>query len=204
MKLLTLICVLIFSVAGMAADIPGGLMRTSEGLPNNTYELILSPSYTFKPNGAYLSSEIRYQPNEDFGAGLGFGAGEIGFNIGVNGTWYILPDLANQPAFSVLGGIYLNRMQMANYFNVRLAPMISKAARMSWGNVTPYIAMHMTPSFRLGEPDNQFSLKAAAGVQIDARQLNGLKFFSEADVGLSNSVHEFVLGISYPFAELGG
>ena len=38
-----------------SADIPGGLARISEGLPNNTYEVALSPAYTLKPGGSLLN-----------------------------------------------------------------------------------------------------------------------------------------------------
>lgn len=196
------------SFAAFAADIPGGLSRTSEGLPNNTYELLLAPSYTFKPAGAFLSAEVRYQPNEDFGAGIGFGAGEIGANFGLNGTWYILPDLGDQPAFSILGGLFLNRLRREtedvteSYFNVRVAPMVSKKFGMAWGKVTPYAGLHMTPSFRLQTPDNRFSMKSALGAQFDIKALNGLLIFTEVDLGLVESVHQFSVAVSYPFVAL--
>ena len=75
MRNLFLSLITVLSATAFTADIPGGLARISEGLPNNTYEVALSPAYTLKPGGAYLTSELRYQANEDFGAGFGFGAG---------------------------------------------------------------------------------------------------------------------------------
>src|SRR3989338_3190986 len=113
---------LILAVHSYAAEIPAGLVRSAEVMKTDTYEFVLSPSYTFEPHGGYLSSEIRYQASEDFGAGLNFGAGEVGLHFGLHGMWYILHDLTNQPAFSVLGGVYFNRLAGWNFFNVKVAP----------------------------------------------------------------------------------
>jgi hypothetical protein len=202
MKTLALALVAFFSFSAFSVEIPGAQMRTSEGLPNNTYELMLAPSYTFEPAGAYLNFEGRYQPNDDFGAAVGFGAGEIGFNLGLNGSWYIAPDTANQPAFSITGGLYLNRVSQANYFNVRLLPMVSKNLRTAFGSVTPYGGATITPSFRLSQPANEVSMRAVLGSQFDIRDLNGLKIFSELDVAIANSVTEISIGVTYPFAAL--
>ncbi|MFM8316644.1 MAG: hypothetical protein ACKOA8_20370 [Deltaproteobacteria bacterium] len=185
-----------------SADIPGGLARISEGLPNNTYEVALSPAYTLKPGGAYLTSELRYQANEDFGAGFGFGAGEVGFNFGVNGTWYIAPDVDSQPAFSVLGGIYLNRVVQSNYLAIRVAPTLSKMIPQDWGKVTPYASAQMTPSFRLVEADNNFSIRTNVGTLFELKAMQGLRIFTELGLAVMNSNSEIVFGISYPFKAL--
>jgi hypothetical protein len=193
---------LFFSVFSYAAELPGGLTRTSEAMANNTYEFVLGPGYSFSPNGAYLSSEIRYQANEDFGAGFGFGAGESGFNFGLNGSWYVFPDLHNQPAFSVLGGIYFNRLDQANYFVVKVAPMVSKTFKMSWGKVTPYAGVHLAPSFRLSQPDNTVALKSTFGSEFAISDLSGVKLFTEFNLGISNSPHSISVALAYPFVAL--
>jgi hypothetical protein len=190
------------SFSAFSADIPGGLARISEGLPNNTYEVALSPAYTLKPGGAYLTSEFRYQANEDFGAGFGFGAGEVGFNFGANGTWYIAPDIDSQPAFSVLGGVYLNRVVESNYLALRVVPTISKMIPQDWGKVTPYASAQLTPSFRLGEPDNNFSIRSSVGTLFELKAMQGLRLFTELGLAVMNSNSEIVFGISYPFKAL--
>lgn len=186
----------------IASEVPTGLTRSAETLKTNTYEFVLSPAYTFKPNGAYLTSEIRYQANEDFGAGLAFGAGEAGFHFGVTGMWYVFPDIDSQPGFSVLGGVFMNRVEGANYFNVKVAPMVSKSFKTGFGRVIPYAGMHLTPSFRLGEPDNRLGVKATVGSEFAIQGLNGTKLFTEFNLGLANSPHMISIAMSYPFVAL--
>ena len=202
MRNLFLSVIAALSAAAFSADIPGGLARISEGLPNNTYEVALSPAYTLSPSGAYLTSELRYQANEDFGAGLGFGAGEVGFNVGVNGTWYISPDVDSQPAVSVLGGVYLNRVAQTNFLALRIVPTVSKMISQSWGKVTPYGSFQMTPSFRLGVADNNLSFRTNFGSLFEIKELQGLRLFTEIGLAVMNSNSEIIFGISYPFKAL--
>jgi hypothetical protein len=173
-------------------------------MKSNTYELLLSPAYDVEAGagGAYLSSAIRYQPNDDFGVGFGFGAGEPGYNFGLNGTWYILPDARSQPAFAILGGLYLNRVSPASYFVVKAVPMVSKGFRVEWGKVTPYAGVHLAPSFRLGTPANLFSMKSSIGSEFQVKALNNLHLWAEVDVGIVESPQEMVFGVSYPFNAL--
>lgn len=193
---------LVLSNVSVAADVPGGLIRSADSLPTNTYELVLTPGYTFRPNGAYMSAEIRYQPNEDFGVGFGFGAGEAGFNFGMNGSWFIVPDMENQPGVSILAGAYFNRVTEINYFNVKVAPIVSKRFEVEFGRLTPYGGLHISPSFRLGQPENTVAVKATLGSNWEVHAFNGLKVFTEGNLGLNNSIHELLVGFSYPFAAL--
>jgi len=186
------------SFSAYSAEVPGGLTRTAETVKTETAELLLSPSYVMSPTGAYLSSEFRFQSNEDFAVGAGFGAGEVGFNVGGFATWYILPDLSSQPGFALLGGLYFNRLKPYSYFNLKLAPIVSKTVHMDWGTLTPYAGLHITPSFRLSTPANELSLKTSFGSAFAVKSLNGLRFWLEADLGLANSVHEVVIGLTYP------
>lgn len=192
----------LLSMVSFASEVPTGLTRSAETLKINTYEFVLSPAYTFKPNGAYLTSEIRYQANEDFGAGMAFGAGEAGFHFGITGMWYVFPDLDSQPGFSVLGGVFMNRVEQANYFAVKVAPMVSKSFKTGFGKVAPYAGLHFTPSFRLGEPENSMGVKATVGNEFMIQGLNGTKLFTEFNLGLSNSPHMISIAMAYPFVAL--
>jgi hypothetical protein len=192
----------LISLSSFAVERPGGLSRTAVNAPSGEYEVLLSPAYTIAPGGAYLTSEMRYQMNEDFSFGAGFGAGEIGFNVGGNGIWYISPDAASQPAIALLGGLYFNRVSNDNYFLVKLTPIVSKDFKTGFGKVTPYAGMHLTPSFRLNQALNQVSLKATTGLEFNVASMSGIKLWSEFGVGIVNSNHEVVFGLSYPFAAL--
>jgi len=191
-----------FAVVAGAAERPGGLSRTAASMATGQYEVLLSPAWTIAPGGAYLTSEMRFQSNDDLGVGVGFGAGEIGFNVGVNAVWYVAPDMASQPAFAVLGGLYFNRFDLENYFVVKITPIVSKEFKTSFGKVSPYAGMHVTPSFRLGEALNQLSLKASTGLQFAVASMSGAHLWSEFGVGILNSNHEVVFGLSYPFTGL--
>src|ERR1019366_4897830 len=94
----------------LAMEKPGGLTQTAVNATQGTYEVLLSPAYLISPNGMYLSSQMRYQATEDISVGFGFGAGEVGYNFGGQGVWYVLPDTAQQPAFAILGGLYINKV----------------------------------------------------------------------------------------------
>jgi hypothetical protein len=63
--------------------------------------------------------------------------------------------------------------------------------------------MHLTPSFRLGEPENGFAMKSSMGTQFSISSLNWIKVWTEVGVGLVNSQHEVVVGLAYPFEEVG-
>lgn len=212
LKMAVSLGVLIFTVGAMGApvvtttgakDIPGGLAKSAEAIQINTYELMLSPGVTLSPSGTYLSAEVRYQPAEEFGAGFGFGTGEVGFNFGLNGTWYLLPDSGDQPAVSLMGGLYMNRIEEANYFAVRVTPTMSKTFGTTWGRVTPYTGLHLTPNFRLGsQPDNSLSVKASLGSEFVIKNWNDMRLIGELGLGISNSVSEIMLGIAYPFVAL--
>lgn len=197
--LVTFLIFIFASSTVFGAGVPGGLIRSAEGISVNTYELVLSPAYTVQPSGAYLSSEIRMQPGRDVGAGVGFGAGEVGFNFGGYATWYALPDTASQPAFSLLGGLYFNRVGQANYFVVKAVPTISKTFYTSWGSVAPYAGLPVAPSFRLGQPENNFTIKASLGTQFTFQNLRGMRFWAEFGAGIMNSAHEIAIAASYPF-----
>lgn len=185
------------------AEVPGGLIHTAETLPPNTYELVLSPEVTFSPGGVYLSSELRYQPNEDIGVGFGFGSGQVGYNFGVHGIWHLLPDMVSQPAVAVLGGLYFNRLSSENFFVVKLTPTVSKTFKITWGQVVPYGGLQLSPSFGLGGGGNQFALKASMGTQLVVSAFSGVRVWGEFGLGIANSMHEIALGLSYPFNALG-
>lgn len=197
-------------------DIPGGLTRSAERFEVGSYQLVVSPGFTIAPGGAYLSAELRHQTNEDFGVGFGFGAGEVGFNFGFNGVWHLLPDSGSQPAIAILAGMYMNRVQSYeasspteegtpkswNYFAIKVAPTISKRFPMEWGSLTPYAGMHLTPSFRLAEAANGFSVKSSMGTELQFSQVPRMHFWTEMGIGLVNSTHEVIVGIAYPFDEV--
>ena len=192
----------LFCVVAKAVDVPGALTQTGEALPNYAYEVLLSPSYLIEPRGAYMSAEMRYQVNEDFGTGVSFGAGEVGWKAGATGTFFIVPDVGVQPAFAVIGGLFLNRVQPYEYFVVKAVPTISKMFKADWGRVTPYAGWHIAPSFRLGPPANEFSSKVSVGSEFSIKGMAGLRLWTEANISIVNADHALSLGISYPFTAL--
>jgi hypothetical protein len=203
MKRTLLALAFVVGTASFAADIPGSHMRTATQLPVNTYEMMISPAFVMGGKGAYLSAEIRYQPYEVFQAGFGFGAGELGFNFGVHGVWNILPQLKLVPQVAILGGMYFNRVEGNNFFVVKVAPTISHTFQFEWGDLTPYGAMSLAPSFRLVEAaSNQFSMKMSLGNQLNLKGTDGLRIMTEFSLGVLNSTYEVGVGITYPFAAL--
>ena len=198
----------------MAADKPGGVTRTATNMPTGTHEFLLSPAVLFGVSApAFLTTEMRFQPSEDIGWGAGFGAGESGFNFGANAVWHIAPDISGQPGIALQAGMYFNRLvnfqQNSNaplsYFVLKATPIVSKMYKTSWGAVTPYTALQVAPSFRLGEtPDNDFSLKSSSGLEIVLNSAKKMRFWTEFGLGLMSSYHEIVLGITYPIEALDG
>lgn len=195
--------VLFFVTQVRAQDKPGGLTHTAANSPRDTYELLLTPAFTISPGGAYLASEFRYQMSEDVAVGVGYGAGEIGFNFGGQIVWYVAPDLEGQPAFALLGGAYFNRVADQNFFLLRVAPTVSKGFKTDFGKVTPYAGLQFTPTFRLDQAKNSISMKASTGVEFTITDLSGVKIWSEFGLGMLNSFHEVVVGLSYPFQAIG-
>ncbi len=91
----------------------------------------------------------------------------------------------------------------ANYFIVKAAPMVSKAFQTSFGKTTPYAGLHISPSFRLGQPDNTVALKSTFGNEFSINGLGGTSLYTEFSVGLANSPHSINIAFSYPFVALG-
>ena len=202
MKRIICLSLLVTSLA-MAADLPGGLIRTADNSINK-FEMVLSPSVDLSPGGAFLSSEFRYQATEDVGLGLGFGAGELGFNFGANAIWYISPDLPSQPAFAILGGVYFNQLSSLDYLLLRVTPIVSKSVKTQWGSVSPYAGLQLAPSVGFGMANSDFGIRASMGAQFTFTSLHGVQLWSEFGLGLFHSNHEIVIGMSYPFSAAGG
>lgn len=198
-----LLLVIIFCELSVGADVPGGLLRTAESLQTNHYEFLLSPQYLISEKGAHLSADLRYQVNDDFGTGFGFGSGEIGFNFGAFAHWYLLPELDNQPAFSIMGGLYFNRVEENQYLVVKTIPTMSKTFKFGWGTVQPYAGLALSPSFGFGVATSDFSMKTSMGSVFVVRALSGIKLWCEAGLNLSHSYNEVSLGVSYAFEALG-
>jgi hypothetical protein len=176
-------------------------MRVAEQSSPYTYELLLAPSISF-PGLAYLNSEIRYQASEEIGVGFGFGSGELGFNFGPNMVWNVIPDTSTQPAFALAGGIYLNRVMGQNFFVVKINPMISKVIRIDAEKIIPYAGLSFSPSFALTMPQTQFGIKTTIGTQLEFSGMGGMRLWAEFGLGVVNSFHEIVIGLSYPFRAL--
>jgi hypothetical protein len=194
---------LLFAVAlsAQAAEIPGGKTETAAGLPTNTYQLLLSPAYEFN-HGAYLTAKMRYQPTDEIGLGAAFGSGERGFRFGIEGIWHAFDAKHYTPAVALLAGAHFNRFALANYFTLEFAPIVSQTFKTTIGEVTPYGAMRVMPSFRLGEPKNELAMKASLGTAFALNGLDGLQIWTEFGLALAASEHEIALGVSYPFAAL--
>ncbi len=180
------------------AEVPGGLVRTSDTIKVNTAEFLMSPVVLLSPAAAYLATELRLQANEDATLGAGFGAGEVGFNVGANGMWHLFPDNAEQPGVSFLGGLYFNRLRPDSFLVLKFVPMISKSVKVDWGKLTPYAGFHFSPSFRLNEAANEVSLKTSMGCAFAVKSMNGIRLWTEVGLGLANSQHEVIAGLTYP------
>lgn len=198
----SLVLALIASSAVRAADVPGGMIRDAEGLPASSFEIMLSPEYIFSARATYLTTELRYQFSEDVGFGGAFGSGELGFHLGGYANWYLIPDLETQPAVSLLGGMYLNRVAGEDYFVLTVSPTVSKRFTTRWGSLTPYWGMAFSPSFSLGSVPNAFSMKSSIGAQVQVNALQGMRLWVELGLGLVKSYDQVALAISYPFAGL--
>ena len=187
-----------------AVDIPGGQTETAESLPANTYQLLLSPAYLLNEGGAYLSGKIRYQPNDRFGVGFvfGSGSGELGFQFGVEGIWHAFPQSRYQPAAALHVSGHFDRVARANFFALEVAPIVSQRFHTLFGELTPYGGLRITPSFGIGQPLNQISLKTSVGGEWVISGTEGLQVWSEVGIALVNSLDEIVVGLSYPFAAL--
>jgi len=183
-----------------AADVPGGFVKNVEQMPMESYELVITPAYLLSPAGAYLSSEVRHQYNEHFAGGFGFGAGELGFNLGVSGLVHVMPK-AIQPSFGVVGGLYFNRVSIENYLVFRIVPTLSHEFSTEMGKITPYAALQLTPAIGLGSA-SKFGVRASGGAKFALQSTEGLALWTELGIGLVNSVSEVAIGISHPFLAL--
>lgn len=204
MKSFLILIIIFVSYMAVAMDKPGGIARTAESQPVGTYEVLLSPAITLNYAGAYLASELRYQPNDDVGVGLGFGAGQAGFHVGGQGVWYIAPDLETQPAFALVGGAYFSRFDQSDYFLVKFTPMVSKQINTSWALVTPYAGVTLSPIFRMASSQTLVGMKLSAGAETRLHNWKGIRLWAEMGVGVLNAVSEIVFGLSYPVSLMGG
>lgn len=192
----------LFSHGIFAADVPGGMLRDAEGLPSRNFEVVLAPEYIFSAKAMYLTSELRYQLNEDVGFGAAFGSGELGFHLGGYANWFLIPDLETQPAVSILGGMYVNKVNGSDYFVLTISPTVSKRFTTRWGGLTPYWGLSFAPSFSLAQAPNAFSVRSSIGTQVQINALQGMRLWAELGLGLVKSYDQLSLALSYPFKGL--
>lgn len=181
-----------------AVDIPNGLLRTAEEKAVDTVELLVGPGILLSPGAAYLLSEVRYQASDDFSTGVSFGAGKTGFSTGTNGSWYLVPDTAEQPAICVLGGVFFNQVNENDYFVVKMVPIVSKHVATTWGSLTPYGGLHIAPTFRLNVAQNLFSSRLTGGSEFHLKALGEGRLWAEVNVNITNSQHSIMTGYSLP------
>lgn len=199
MRFIASLLIVAFSLVAEGRDVPGGFLTNAEKRDLYAYEMVLSPTVMLSPSGAYLTSQVRYQAFERLGTGFGFGAGELGFNFGGNAVYYLEID-KDLPSIALLGGLYFNRVENNNYAVFRFVPTVSKEFGFSWGKVTPYGALQIAPAVGLGTAGT-FGMRADAGTKIAFQELPSLQFWAELGVGVTKSVSQIALGVSYPFAD---
>ncbi len=170
--------------------------ETAELLPEGYVKFGVAPQLRLSDDsglnaGAYFDTYVA----ENFNGRVELGGGKTDFWTQASLKWVPFPDVERQPALGLRGAVIYARDENIDFYNVQIAPMMSKVADTRYGKMIPFIALPIT---FMNTKD-----KSTTGTQFTV----GAEWFSnrdmhigaEIDLNLSKSYTAISTFISFPF-----
>ncbi len=174
------------------------IAESGEVLPAGKYQVGVEPQIlTNKDGGGNLDVFFDTNINESTSARILMGAGTIDFNAFASVKWVPFPDVDNQPAMGLRGGVGLARNEDENYLEVQFAPLVSKKFDTIYGMTVPYMAIPFT--FFNTKDSNYVASNLAIGSEFHYQEWNEVMFGGELGFDMNKSYSYISLFMTFPF-----
>ena len=168
------------------------LSESGELIKSNEYQVGFSPQILFGDerglNGTVFADYL-YNESTSFRAHLG--AGTVDFHTGGSIKFVPFPDIENQPALGVRGGLFLVRDANESNIAFQLAPLASKKIESDHGLFTPYGSLAF--SYITWREKKRTGTQLIVGSDFQYNKDDELKFGAELGISLNDS-YSYILG----------
>lgn len=176
--------------------------ETAELLPEGFYKLGVAPQLIVSDGGGFnIGAFYDMYLTDGVNGRVELGGGKTDFWTTASVKWVPIPDIDRQPAAGLRTAVTVSRDDDANFFNIQIAPIVSKKADTRYGEMVPFVALPIT--FVSSNKDVNSSGKTLTATQfaIGAEwfQDKEVNYGGEFDLNLSNSFTSISAFISFPF-----
>jgi len=128
---------------------------------------------------------------------VGSSGKDTGMRLGTIGSYYLLPDLENQPGVTVFADFYLTRFLKNNQWIIRAGPMVHKEFLGETVSYNVFVGLPLGLVLRDGRYWNVASL--SIGSTVRPSSWRHMKFVAELGIDLSRWHNYITVGFSLDF-----
>jgi hypothetical protein len=174
------------------------IAESGEVLPAGKYQVGIEPQlFTNRDNGANVNVFFDTNLNDATSARVSMGAGAIDFNAFASVKWMPFPDVDNQPAMGLRGGLGMARNEDENFLEAQFAPLVSKKFDTIYGLTVPYLAVPFT--YLNTKDDDYVASNLAIGTEFHSNEWNEVTFGAELGLELNKSYSYISIFAAFPF-----
>jgi hypothetical protein len=174
------------------------LAESGELVPVGKYQVGVAPQFlTSRGGGTNVDVFLDAALNDSMSGRISLGAGAIDFNTFASVKWVPFPDVDNQPAIGIRGGLGIFRDEGNNGFLGQIAPLVSKKFQSEYGLFVPYFAVGI--NFVNTDGDNYNSSNAIFGTEFHSEEAPMMSFGAELGADMNKSYSYITLFVSFPF-----
>lgn len=174
------------------------LAESGELLPVGKYQVGVAPQFlTSRGGGTNVDVFFDAPINESTTGRISLGAGAVDFNTFASVKWIPFPDVDNQPAIGIRGGVGLFRDEGDNGFLAQVAPLVSKRFASEYGLFVPYFAVAINLVDTKSE--NFTSSNAIFGTEFHSEEVPMMKFGGELGLDMNKSYSYVTFFVAFPF-----
>ena len=179
-------------------------MNDAEVVPVGSLRVIASPQVVLTRHDGFTMNALTdfgFTPESDIR--FAFGAGSVDFTFAGFYKWAPIPDVDNQPAMALMGGVSYANIDGSNEFSVQVHPIISKKFLLaSSGSFTPHLALPVALMSRSGNA--KLPIQVNFGTQWVPPNWKWKNSFliAEAAVNISESFSAISIGAAFQFDQI--
>lgn len=174
------------------------IAESGELISTGKYQVGVEPQLLLnKGGGANFDLFLDTGINESTSARITMGAGAVDFNAFASAKWVPFPDVDNQPAMGIRGGVGIARDESENIIQVQIAPLVSKKFNTEYGLTVPYLAI---PFNILNTKEENFvATNLTMGSEFQSTEWNGVTMGAELGIDLNKSYSYISIFATFPF-----
>jgi len=200
MKLAQYSALCLFSGLLLASNAHAYLSMAESGelVPMGKYQVGIEPQLMLnRGDGGNVDAFFDAPINDSTSARLLIGSGTVDFNGFASVKYIPFPDVDNQPAIGIRGGVGLDRINGNNGLDIQVAPLISKKFDTDMGMTVPYFALPIT--FTSNNNDSFTRANVAVGTELHSPQAPQVTFGAELGIDLNRSYSYISAYVTLPF-----